>query len=220
LVLGELFDPQAPFAVCESIKPHWSQAGAIVFISIRAGDSLPQEVLRRWQRERCDWLRRIGVLGPHDENWQLATGRLSDKDQRQFRKHFNRLREMTLDECHGACLLRDQTLSQIVADSLLQFDGDRYKMGDFVVMPNHVHMLVAFQTAEAMRQQCTSWMKFTANRINRTIGRKGRYWQRDPFDHLVRTPEQYEYLRKYIQQNPSKSKLKPDEYFYRKYSGD
>lgn len=46
--------------------------------------------------------------------------------------------------CHVACLLRQPVLAKIVADSLRHFDGDRYCLGDFVVMPNHVHLLVAF----------------------------------------------------------------------------
>jgi putative transposase len=89
-------------------------------------------------------------------------------------------------------------------------------MGDFVVMPNHVHLLAAFPTADALNEQYDSWLHFTAFRINQAIGEKGKLWQKEPFDHLVRSPEQYEYLRRYIAENPLKAGLKPSEYHYRR----
>jgi type I restriction enzyme R subunit len=92
-------------------------------------------------------------------------------------------------------------------------------MGDFVVMPNHVHLLAAFPTAEAMKEQCASWLHYTAFRINREIGERGKLWQQEPFDHLVRSMEQYEYLRKYIADNPRKARLMPGTYLYRRFGG-
>jgi REP element-mobilizing transposase RayT len=106
---------------------------------------------------------------------------------------------------------------QIVANSLLHFDGVRYRMGDFVVMPNHVHLLAAFATADTMKQQCDSWLHYTAVHINRQLGEKGKFWQQEPFDHLVRSIEQFDYLRRYISENPRKANLKPGEYSYRRY---
>src|SRR5262249_62033808 len=97
------------------------------------------------------------------------------------------------------------------------FDGQRYCMGDFVVMPNHVHLLAVFPTAAAMKEQCDSWLHYTAFQINRVIGERGKFWQQEPFDHLVRSLEQYEYLRTYIADNPRKAKLHPGEYYYRRF---
>jgi type I restriction enzyme R subunit len=139
------------------------------------------------------------------------------REQSEFKFHFNRCREDLLDECHGGCVLRQPELAKIVSDSLLYFDGDRYRMGDFVVMPNHVHLLASFSTEEAMKTQCDSWLHYTASQINKQLGQKGKFWQQEPFDHLVRSLEQYEYLRRYIAENPIKAKLRRGEYFYRRY---
>jgi type I restriction enzyme R subunit len=111
-------------------------------------------------------------------------------------------------------VLRRPELSQIVADSLCHFDGDRYELTDFVVMPNHVHLLVAFPDEESLLKQCESWKHFTATQINRRLGRKGRFWQQDGFDHLVRTPERFEELRHYIADNPKRARLGPGEYIH------
>ncbi len=144
---------------------------------------------------------------------------LSDNERAEFQMTFNRCREEFLDTCQGRCLLRRPDLSQIVADSLLHFDEERYRMGDFVVMPNHVHLLAVFPGEESMKHQCGSWLHYTAFQINRALGEKGKLWQQEPFDHLVRSARQYDYLRRYIADNPFKAGLKPDEYLYRRFEG-
>jgi putative transposase len=102
----------------------------------------------------------------------------------------------------------------MVATSVQHFDGDRYDLSDFVVMPNHVHLLVAFSDEESMLKQCESWKHFTATRINRALGRRGRFWQQDGFDHLVRSEEHLQYLRRYIAENPVRARLQPGEYIH------
>jgi len=214
-MLGDVFDPKAELLIGERCRPHWSQAGAIVFVTFRTADSIPREVLNRWERERGDWLHRRGhSTGQH---WSLVLPKLNDEERAKFSRYFNRCRQMFLDTCHGRCLLRRAELARIVADSLLHFDGDRYRMGDFVVMPNHVHLLAAFATAEDMEKQFDSWLHYTAYRIHQRIGEKGHLWQQEPFDRLVRGVEQYEYLRTYIADNPRKANLSEGEFLYRRY---
>ncbi len=152
-------------------------------------------------------------------HWSVILPTLSGDERNEFERTFNRCREVFLDSCHGRCLLKRPELAKIVADSLLHFDGKRYRMGDFIVMPNHVHLLAVFPTANALKQQCDSWLHYTAFRINQAIGETGKFWQQEPFDHLVRSTEQYEYLRQYIADNPRKAGLKTGEYHYRRYSG-
>lgn len=214
-MFGEAFDPRADIHTYEHWRPHWSQPGVVVFITFRMADSIPREVLERWEREKQEWLRVHGYDAR--QHWSKVMPQLTDKHRSEFLKEFNRCREECLDTCHGACVLRNPALSKIVGDSLLKFDGDRYRMGDFVVMPNHVHLLAVFPNADGMKTQCDSWLHFTAFKINPLIGAKGKFWQQEPFDFLVRSAEQYEYLREYIAKNPEKARLKPGEFLYRRY---
>jgi type I restriction enzyme R subunit len=216
-MLGELFDPQAELLVHEHWRPHWSQAGAIVFITFRTADSIPREVIERWDREKREWLTARGYDAARELSKTVAT--LSGNDRADFQRHFDRCREEFLDTCQGRCLLRRPELAQIVADALLHFDGQRYRMGDFVVMPNHVHLLAAFASAASLKEQCDSWLHYTAFRIHQVLGERGKFWQQEPFDHLVRSPEQYDYLRDYIADNPRKARLRPGEFYYRRHSG-
>ncbi len=216
-MLGESFDPKGELLIYEHCRPHWSQAGAVVFITFRTHDSIPREVIERWDREKQEWLRNRGR--DTTEHWSAIVDTLCDKDRVDFQKTFDRCRDVFLDSCQGRCLLKRPELAQIVADSLLHFDGQRYRLGDFIVMPNHVHLLAVFLTAEAMQAQCDSWLHFTALRFNQALDEQGKFWQQEPFDHLVRSPEQYDYLRQYIADNPHKAGLKPREYFYRRFNG-
>ena len=99
-----------------------------------------------------------------------------------------------------------------MTDSLHFGDGTLYDLEAFVVMPNHVHVLAAFVDEQGMLDQCESWKRFTSVRINRVTGKRGRFWQQDGFDHLVRSIEHLEAFRRYIELNPMKAKLKTGEY--------
>ena len=82
------------------------------------------------------------------------------------------------------------------------------------MMPNHIHLLAAFRDEPAMLAQCESWKHFTAVRINRCLARKGRFWEQDGFDHLVRTEEHFVYFRRYIAENPLKAHLSAGEFIH------
>ena len=141
-MIGELFDPQAELDIGHYYRPHWSQAGAVVFATFRTKDSIPRGVLLRWHREKREWLERQGIRCNGDI--EFAVSQLSIEDADAFRKHFNRQRETLLDECRGRCLLGRRDLAEIVAESLLHFDGERYHLGDFIVMPNHVESVAGY----------------------------------------------------------------------------
>ena len=79
-------------------------------------------------------------------------------------------------------------------------------------MPNHVHVLAQFRSQGGLKACCTSWKHFTAVQLNRKLGRSGHFWQAESFDHLVRSPEQFEYLRDYIERNPTVASLAGGEY--------
>lgn len=214
-MLGNLFDPQDDLLIHDRLRPHWSQAGAIVFVTFRTVDSIPQDVIKRWEREKIRWLEQRGLLIAND--WKHSLNQLTAEDRVAFNREFDRIREAFLDTCSGRCLLRRPEMAKIVSDALLHFDGSRYRMGDFVVMPNHVHLLAAFADEETMEKQFDSWLHYTAFRTNQRLGERGHFWQQEPFDHLVRSLEQYQYLRQYIADNPAKAGLKAGESLYRKY---
>ncbi len=188
-VIGSLFDPRGDVFIEERMRPHWSQAGAIVFVTFRTKDSVPRRLVRQWEMEKRRWLEERGWLAGH-AHWSTALESMPEDERRAFQAQFNRTREAYLDTCQGRSLLRRPELAAVIAEALRHFDRKRYRLGDLVIMPNHVHLLAAFADAASMRRQCGSWLRFTAAEINRRMGERGHFWQQEPFDHLVRSSAQ------------------------------
>ena len=205
------FDPNTTAAILYRKLPHWSQAGVVCFITFRLHDSMPREVIDGWHQERGLWLRQNGI-NPNKPTWRDDLQALDHQHQLEFYSTFSTRWHDELDSCHGSCVLRNPENSKIVADSLLKFDGDRYWLTDFVVMPNHAHLLVVFPDDDSMLLQCEAWKRFTGRKINQRMAESGRFWQQDGFDHLVRSETQFEHFRRYISDNPRKARLKPGEY--------
>jgi putative transposase len=216
----QFFDPDADYSVIERRLPHWTQARTVCFITWRTADSMPAAVVARWIAERDMILRAHGISAggslrdPRTGKglWQSLLDSLPKPMRDRVKWLLTEKWDNYLDECHGDCVLRRPDLSKIVADSLLHFDKSRYELFDFVVMPNHVHLLAAFANEQGMLKQCESWKRYTAVQINRQLNRRGKFWQEDGFDHLVRSEEHFEHYRSYIEQNPLKCELRPEEY--------
>lgn len=209
----ELFDRNLDWEIGFRFRPHWVQAGAIVFVTMRQDDSIPVDVMRQWDIERTEWLRRLGI-DPNASNLMELIKSLPQVKQEWYRRFWTVRVEKYLDCLHGSCRLRDRENASLVAQALRYFDGDRYELGDFVVMPNHVHLLAAFRTEEDMKDSLSSWMRFTARTINARAGKRGAFWFPEPFDHMPRSIEKYEQLREYIRDNPVRARLKDDEFVY------
>ncbi len=70
----------------------------------------------------------------------------------------------------------------------------------FVVMPDHVHGLFSFPLEAQMNKAVTAWKKFTAHALDID-------WQRDFFDHRLRSEESFEEKAAYICDNPVRAGL-------------
>jgi type I restriction enzyme R subunit len=174
---------------------------------------MPAAVIRDWQAQRDVWLRRHGV-DPAVPGWETVVQNWPIERVREFRRFVCNRWSEHLDRLHGECVLRRADCSRIVSESLRHFDEERYSLCDYVVMPNHVHLLAAFADDEAMLTQCESWKRFTARQINGVLGRRGRFWAQDAFDHLVRSPDEFERFRRYIAENPQSAGIKQGEYLH------
>jgi len=208
----ELFDPHVEASIREGNLQHWYQPGVTYFVTFRTEDSMPGELSQSWYARRNAWLRQQGI-DPASSTWKTAL-RSRPELERAFHETFARQFMEYLDRGFGACLLRRPDLAKIVADSLAHFDAQRYHLGDFVVMPNHVHLLVCLLGSTEIESQCWSWKKFAAGKINRALRRSGRFWQEESFDHLVRSPEQFAALQTYIAENPKIANLRAVEFLH------
>ncbi|NWK55132.1 transposase [Verrucomicrobiaceae bacterium N1E253] len=192
--------------------PHWEQTGCTYFVTFRLHDAIPKSKLEDWNQRRKLWLRSQN-FDPETPSSDL-TKQLSPQQQKEYDQRFIHYYHALLDSGSGSCLLKQTNNSQIVADSLLFFDRERYTMGDFIVMPNHVHLLVCPAVGWSLSQLLHSWKRFSSHEINKQNQRTGILWQPESYDHIVRNEVQLERIKKYIKHNPKG--LKPKHYHYHK----
>jgi len=170
--------------------PHWRQDGATYFVTFRLGDSLPQKCLLELAEYREAWLRSNNE--PSEDDWE------------EHHKEAVRKVEKWLDQGHGACVLGRSAVARIVEGAMRHFDGDRYGLFSFVIMPNHVHALLRPSLGNELENVLQSWKGFTSLRINRLLETNGVLWQEESFDRLVRDSAHLRKVVKYIEANPTK----------------
>ena len=124
--------------------------------------------------------------------------------------------EAHLDDGHGACLLSNPKIAQLIMHTLKTFDGERYVLHDWVVMPNHVHLVIEPRGEHSLSDILHSLKSYTATEANRALGRQGPFWQHESYDRLLRDQKEFDRCVQYVQQNPVKAKLAAaaEEYAY------
>lgn len=208
----QFFDRHETYSVTWNKLPHWSQAGAIAFVTWRTVDSIPKPVYLEFVSRRNQLLIDEGMDPAGD--WQAALNSRKPAEAMRVKWKLIEEFETQLNGCHGACVLQRSEVASIVENSLQRFDGERYVLTDFIVMPNHIHLLAAFASEELMSEQITGWERFQARQINKQLGTTGPFWQDRCFDHLVRSEVQFEYYRRYIANNGVEAGLGPDQYLH------
>jgi len=177
--------------------PHWTRDGETYAVTFRLGDSLPASVLEGWLFERNDIVKTAR---------QLDRPLSEDEENRLQHLHSERV-EAYLDAGHGACWMRQPGIAQIVADALRFFDGQRYRLHAWCVMPNHVHVILTPTAGHTLTSVLHSWKSFTAKAANCQLGRTGAFWQEEYYDHLIRNADDYAHALRYLAENPTKAGL-------------
>jgi len=196
------FDPRAEVDFQSGSLPHWRQQGVTYFVTFRLADSLPQSVLADWQREREIWL-------------SFHPDPLSPTDEKEYHERFTTQIQRWLDQGMGSCILRLSDCRCIVENAFRHFDGKRYTLGEYVVASDHVHVIVAPFPSHELSEILHSWKSFTANEIlkvdaavrllapfwnGQAVAKSARsVWQKESFDHIVRSAESLARFERYIQ---------------------
>jgi len=142
----------------------------------------------------------------HPGTLQFVTFVLADALPASARSDdFERL-DTELERGRGECLLARPEAAEVVAGALRHFDGERYDLGPWVVMPNHVHVVVRLRE-EPLGRILHSWKSFSAHRINAALGRTGPVWLREYFDRMIRSRSALLSIAAYVHENPVKAGL-------------
>lgn len=182
--------------------PHVKREGASYFVTFRLADSLPQEVLMQFQRERAERLRRV-LLPP------ASAGPTASADsEEEINRDYHRKVERYLDRGVGACQLRRPEVADMVATAVRYFEGQRYLLDAWVVMPNHVHAVLWPMPNHTLSEILKNWKGFTAREANKMLRQVGAtFWQPESFDHWIRDDNEKARIWRYVVNNPVKARL-------------
>jgi putative DNA methylase len=106
----------------------------------------------------------------------------------------------------GPLYLRMPEIAQVVVNSVWTGVDCDYRLHSWVVMPNHVHLLITplIKVPILMRRV----KGVSARQANQILGQTGKpFWQDESYDRLVRTAEEFDRIENYIVQNPVRAGL-------------
>jgi type I restriction enzyme R subunit len=112
----------------------------------------------------------------------------------------------------GECVVRTPDVRREVESVLLHFDGQRYDVDAFVLMPNHVHMILTPAAGRNLATLMKGIKGVSANQCNALLARSGTFWMDESHDHIIRDAAELAAFRNYIAENPAKAGLNENEY--------
>jgi len=192
--------------------PHLQPDGAMYFITFRLANSLPLHVIQELERQRD--------LESQTIRAKFIGEQLRDELYKLDKKYFGYF-DSWLDRCveESPRWLADEKVAQVVADEIHALDGERYRLIAYCLMSNHAHIII--DTAEhsfrpthqgsTAPYPLTDTLKLlkgrTARFSNQVLGRSGKFWHHESYDHVIRDEKEYERIVWYTLNNPVKAGL-------------
>lgn len=168
--------------------PHWHLSRCIQFVTFHLADSLPASVRGQLQCVKDSFVKE------NPEPWSEST-------RAKFNSMFPSVINDYLDAGYGSCCLKNEKCATIMADAIEYFDGKRYLIHRYVIMPNHVHILVELTGQYNLSHICKSWKNYSARLINKESGQTGKLWHHESWDRMIRNEHHYHNVMNYIEKN-------------------
>lgn len=204
--------------------PHWYMPAATHFITFRLADSLPRVVLDDLREQKSRLMKRR--IAGHSEG----------AHRESVHKRLFTMYDDALARHRDVNWLADPRVAALVRRSLHFWNGTKYGLLAYCIMPNHVHLLArpfdAVPTTETdwdqmepgecanrhspMSKMMHSLKSYTAHEANKILGRTGPFWQHESYDHWVRDDDELERIVQYIAANPVAAGLvaRPVDYYW------
>jgi REP element-mobilizing transposase RayT len=189
--------------------PHVKRRGASYFVTFRLADSLPKEVLLRLAMEKSEKIQGLsGERIPGQDRAEDASAVASPTIRSRIEREYRRQIELYLDRGLGACHLQKPRIAELASGALRFYHEKDYLLEEWVIMPNHVHLLLRPLGDVTLSEILRGRKQFIAKQANKILGQVGiAFWQKESFDHWVRDEDEKYRIRRYIRQNPVKAGL-------------
>ena len=149
--------------------PHWDFADSVQAVTFRLRDALPNKVVMKWRNE-------LAALMVHPDP------KISSKAHAELRGRIARYE----DAGYGSCILAQPRCATIVQETLQTKHRSSYKLIDWCIMPNHVHVLIRLANDAPLGSVVKAWKAPSAIGINRLLERTGSLWLEDYHDRFIR----------------------------------
>lgn len=167
--------------------PHIQPEDAMLFITFRLMGTLPKHIIQ-------------ALI----ENKQSAISMSAKGSQmaKQVAEAYNSELEQILDSAnYGPVWLKQNEIANVVAESLHYHDGRSFKLVCYCIMSNHVHF-IAYKFTKPVYAIMNTLKTYTAKECNKLLDRKGRFWQREYYDRIIRDRNDFDQKIKYVLNNP------------------
>jgi REP element-mobilizing transposase RayT len=151
----------------------------------------------------------------HESLPRVSPDKLAEIQKQPGRERQLRIEKLLDAAESGPTWLTDERVADMVCDAIEKGDTEfhRYQLHAYVVMPNHVHLLVTpvHEVSLLMREL----KGITARRANLILERTGQpFWESRSFDRYSRDQENFKKMQNYIAMNPVWAKLarRPEEF--------
>jgi putative transposase len=162
--------------------PHFDAGQILQFITFRLADALPQDKLDQLAQEPV----------------AISSSAQSLERRRKI--------EQWMDAGMGCCALRHSQVAALMQETLQRFDGERYRLIAWCIMPNHVHVLI--EPLVSLPKIVQSWKSYTGrwallHNAELGLGVPGNaFWMRDYWDRYIRNEQHLAAVIHYIHENP------------------
>jgi putative transposase len=207
--------------------PHWQPPTAAIFVTFRLAGSLPSDFVEALTDEKENIVKQALLNGRTKEEIAVLIHKLL------FQRIDQALAEVLKSDHCSVKLpkwLSNLSIAKTVRDALHYWDDRRYKLHRYVIMPNHVHILIEpleitkndDKDGQANNLSCVYQLSkimqglkgYSARKANEILRRKGKFWHDESFDHWIRSQGELEETCEYIDMNPVKAGLckKPEDW--------
>ena len=181
-----------------NVLAHLKREGGAYFVTFRLAGTLPAQLIQKLKRER-ELILQQALVAKRPLTWH---------EQEELFRWYSRRVDAHLDAGHGDCFLKRPEIAELVVGAVKFFEGRRYELRVWVVMPNHVHVVVRPKAVWTWTDILHSWKSYTANQANKILDRTGNsFWQEESYDHLVRDDEDMARCCHYTTMNPVNAQL-------------
>ena len=170
--------------------PHFEKAGNYQIITFRLSDSIAQKKYK----QICEHVK------------------LFEESERNLKKRI--LLDEYIDGGLGSCILAESKIAQIVKSTFLFGNGERYNLIAWVIMPNHIHLLIKTNDDWTVSKIVQSIKRHTSKQINIELGKRKKelfnensIWSIDYYDRFIRDEDHFNNAVDYIHMNPVKAGL-------------